>query len=1270
MSTSTVNYFEDAAIPYSSVASLREAHAELLKAYRKGECEQVLAEVDAFIRQAKATGALLDGIDDRAISQSLIDYWVTVLYRAKRVPPDATLVEFDPLLAPTLDDDLCPYVGLNAFQEEHEETFFGRQALIEQSLQLLQTNRILFVLGPSGSGKSSLVLAGLLPILKHGGLPGSKDWRYVQRMVPGWNPLKNLLLKVNPEYSRNTEQLAAEIEKLKKDPSYLIDLLEETGQPTLLVIDQFEEAFTICSDDEVRTAFISSLTNLIEVPGSKHSVVLTMRSDFENQILKFPDLVRLTEPAQVRVRPLATGDLHDAIVRPAKRVGLKFADGIVEKLVRDILGEDAGLPLLQFTLLRLWKMREKNRITWTAYKKLGSARVALSIAADELYDEMIPEDQDAAKWIFLRLVRPAELSQEFTSNRVRRERLKKGGPAQDRVERVLDRLIEAGLVRVTKGDVPDNDQIEVAHEALVRNWPMLSAWLEDERVNLRQRLRLTSAAEQWKDHGGDPGSLLRGVVLKEAEEYQDRNELEDEFVNASREAADQAERAKEIARERERELEEAKLLAAEERATVAARYAGRIKRQLAAVIVLFMIAVATAVYAFKQTTRAQASEGRARNSEVLAKGKADEATQAWTRAQEQTIHAEDNLEKMKAAQAFATQQQVIAENKARIAAGLVIKIKAEEKKTAAIQAELIAIEREHNDKLEKEKQRLATANQYLREANAASKRQDYKEAIEKFGALRTVYQQAGDLRGEADTLKELGRAYAGMGNTAAARTSYDAAVAYYAQDLKDKEATFLMIDYQARQNLSDSVKNLFDIYREREQHAEMVSLLEREMRLQEKSMEYGFGTLDDFDYVYRNAVKVYSEQERYPELESLYKQVLQMREKAYGKDSFPTYKVHSELAGLYSQKLDRYAEAEGEYKKALEVVDRSRGADSYSPETLESLKNLASFYRKQGQAHFYQSVPYYERLVANQSRTKEAPLELARDLTDLADMYFATGKGPAKENYARAISLYRREGSDPKGLITALNGLAGLYREQARSAEAEPLFREVLSLFEKNPTRSLKEYDDAVSSLAKVYNEQRKYGEEETLLKHALEVRVKTSGVGSPTEYASLNELGDFYVKHEQWEEAEKYYKQSLDIVEKVFGQNSASSYVINSLNNLGVAYRNHRLFAQAETYFKRALENRQSATKGVDSVDLAENLMNLAEIYRLEMNYREAEPLLARLIVIQEKAFGPDSGSLANTLELYAKVLSETGRREQAIQIVERVKGIRLKNPDKRKTK
>ncbi|NJM08041.1 hypothetical protein HC891_20390 [Candidatus Gracilibacteria bacterium] len=420
---------------------------------------------------------LLDEPLQRETAQGLLDYWANVLHSLGAPDDDATLADFDPLRAPELLDALCPYVGLDAFQQHDAEFFFGRSALIRQLGEHLEQQRLLALIGPSGGGKSSLVRAGLIPLLMRSAAFSSESWAYPATVIPGSNPLAALdaaLTNVDP---RKT--------------------------PLVLVIDQFEETFLLCRDAQLRSAFLDRLTAFVQQPAPPHRVILTMRRDFVEAVGEAPAFKLLFDEADVYIPSLTAAELREAIEEPARKVGLKFEAGVIEQLVEELQGEIAALPLLQFTLRRLWDRRERNRVTLAAYNAIGGGREALEHAADELYDGLIPQNQETLRRILLRMVRPG-LSEEFTSRRIPLSDLASIPEDPARVSEIVQKLVAARLVRLSPGESADDTQIEIAHEALIRNWKRLLGWLNDERGALYKRRELTTAADAWQRRGRPP----------------------------------------------------------------------------------------------------------------------------------------------------------------------------------------------------------------------------------------------------------------------------------------------------------------------------------------------------------------------------------------------------------------------------------------------------------------------------------------------------------------------------------------------------------------------------------------------------------------------------------------------------------------------------------------------------------------------------------------------------------------------------------------------
>jgi len=218
--------------------------------------------------------------------------------------------------------------------------------------------------------------------------------------------------------------------------------------PLVLDVDQFEELFTICENEAARQAFIANLLALIDSPGLRHVVILTMRSEYASYVARFQKLNDAFDTARLPVAPMVPSELREAIEEPARSAGLKIEPGVVDDLVADVVGEPAALPLLQFTLLKLWESRERNRVTREAYQRLGGGRIALERSADEFYDGLSPEQQTTVRRLLLRMVRPAD-GLEFTNNRVQISELQLIGEPIERIDEVLNKLVAARLIRLT-----------------------------------------------------------------------------------------------------------------------------------------------------------------------------------------------------------------------------------------------------------------------------------------------------------------------------------------------------------------------------------------------------------------------------------------------------------------------------------------------------------------------------------------------------------------------------------------------------------------------------------------------------------------------------------------------------------------------------------------------------------------------------------------------------------------------------------------------------
>jgi Na+-transporting methylmalonyl-CoA/oxaloacetate decarboxylase gamma subunit len=503
--------------PAPTLFDLHKEHTELLRAVRQERVKEVAGDVHRFVLRAKDAGTYLFENDQRIAAQGFIDFWTTTLYRAAVPINEVELAQYDSRGAAALE---CPYAGLKAFSDAQSRFFFGRDQVLNDALDKLRAGRrLIAILGPSGSGKSSLLLAGLIPRLKLGhDLPGSGTWRYLPTIVPGSDPLKALAGALAQDDVPR---------KLRKRRDALLKLAEgET--PMVVTVDQFEELFTLCEDAEVQAAFAENLVSLA-TGGGAHLVIVTMRSDHERYLANYPGLRDLFTSGGVRVTAMTLAELRDAIERPAREVHLPIEQGLAEAIAKDLVTEGAALPLLQFTLRKLFDSRDGQPLRLSMYDELGGARNALGNAAHQLYASIPPEKRDLVRRVMLRMVRPGS-QDETTSNRVRVTTLMEmPGTERADVRYVIDELLRARLIRRT-GETADDEQVEVAHEALIRKWPELDAWLERAREDLRELRRYEAWADQW-ERGGRIGGRLDEKQIEDVTKWLKENDVSDLGVN-------------------------------------------------------------------------------------------------------------------------------------------------------------------------------------------------------------------------------------------------------------------------------------------------------------------------------------------------------------------------------------------------------------------------------------------------------------------------------------------------------------------------------------------------------------------------------------------------------------------------------------------------------------------------------------------------------------------------------------------------------------------
>ena len=422
-------------------------------------------------------------------------------------------------------EGICPFKGLASFEPVDAEYFFGRERLVAELVARLAAGGFLGVIGPSGSGKSSVLRAGLLPALAGGVLPGSAGWQ--RRLLrPGERPLEELRRVL---LSGANDPLAEALDALPRNARLL------------LAVDQLEELFTACRSDAERAAFAEALARAACDPDGRAVVVVALRADFYGRFAVYPGLAELLGANHVLVGPMRASELRRVVEQPADRVGLRVEAELADALVDDVKGEPGALPLLSTALLELWQQRQDNMLTAAAYGESGGVHGAVARLAEDTYARIPDRRRQLVRTLMLRLVgggegdAPVRRRAPLAELDLRRN---------DDVADVLATLADSRLVTVGEGSV------EVAHEALLREWPRLRESIEEDTEGRRLRRHITQAATDWDAVGRDRGELYRGARLAAALDWTsdhalDVNELEREFVTESREASErEAKRAR------------------------------------------------------------------------------------------------------------------------------------------------------------------------------------------------------------------------------------------------------------------------------------------------------------------------------------------------------------------------------------------------------------------------------------------------------------------------------------------------------------------------------------------------------------------------------------------------------------------------------------------------------------------------------------------------------------------------------------------------------
>lgn len=400
-----------------------------------------------------------------------------------------------------------PYAGLAAFGADDSDRFFGRERLVEDLAETLAERRFVAVFGASGAGKSSVLRAGLLPRLRSAGCR-------VIAFTPGLHPLEELAVRLAGSACTTPGRLHQDFSTAPENLHLTLRQLaahEPEGAETVIVVDQFEELFTICRSQEERTRFISALVAVARASNSAGRIVLGVRADFYPHCAEHGELVEAFRDAQVTVGPMSVDELHSVIVRPALQAGCRVEGQLLAHLIGQVQGRAAALPLLSHALLETWRRRRGNVLTLDGFRAVGGIEGSLAQTGEAFYADLTPARQDIARHLFQRLTALGE-GAEDTRRRIPRTELN----SDEDTTAVLERAVQARLIAL------DGESVEITHETLIRSWPRLRRWLGENRELLRTSRQLTEAAGTWESLGRDPGALYRGTRLALARQLTDQ----------------------------------------------------------------------------------------------------------------------------------------------------------------------------------------------------------------------------------------------------------------------------------------------------------------------------------------------------------------------------------------------------------------------------------------------------------------------------------------------------------------------------------------------------------------------------------------------------------------------------------------------------------------------------------------------------------------------------------------------------------------------------
>ena len=446
-----------------------------------------------------------------------------------------------------LEESECPFRGLEVFKAEHAKYFCGRDELTSQLVKRLGRRRFLVVIGVSGSGKSSLIRAGLLPALEQGALPGSEHWKVVF-MRPDREPLGNLAYGLT-KHLPGGEDSFSELKKIRSEMQESSRTLHLTAAKiarslgtkarVLIVVDQFEELFTQSPPLE-KAAFLENLLEATTGHSGRTKVVISMRADFQHLAqVEHEELQKRLESSQFYVGTMSESELLQVIEIPAQRAGFSYEDGLVERILEEVRNQVGSLPFLEHALKELWKQRQGTQLTFEGYETIEGVEGSLARWAENVYQQLeTPQRKKIARGILLELVQLGDEIATDTKRRVKYSNLAAGNADEAEFDFVVETLTSERLLTTNTDQKFNERTIELAHETLLHSWPKYNQWLHEERDDIVIGRYFERRLRDWKNAGQDPAELLGGRRLEEVKRWSARraNKLtapESEFLKKS-----------------------------------------------------------------------------------------------------------------------------------------------------------------------------------------------------------------------------------------------------------------------------------------------------------------------------------------------------------------------------------------------------------------------------------------------------------------------------------------------------------------------------------------------------------------------------------------------------------------------------------------------------------------------------------------------------------------------------------------------------------------